>query len=449
MIRTLLDRMADYGPAPALAWEGAEVSYTGLLERIAGWRQVFEAKIPKSSVVALVGDFSPDSVAALLALIEHRCIVVPITTAVGSQRAAFLDQAECEWVLDALEGKSSLEGIDRTAGHSLLLKLKAIRHPGLVLFSSGSTGKSKAALHDFVPLLMKFEQPRAATRTLSFLLFDHIGGVNTMFHTLSSGGCLVTVSDRSPEGVCQAIERHRVEVLPTSPSFLNLLLLSAADRRHDLSSLKLITYGTEVMPERTLQRLHEAFPWVALKQTYGLSELGIMRSKSREDGSLWVKVGGEGFETRVVDGKLEIKARSAMLGYLNAPSPFTADGWFQTDDAVEVDGDWIKILGRASEIINVGGQKVYPAEVESALLAVDGVVDVVVTGQRNDLLGQIVVARVLLSTDETLAEFRVRARRLLKERLEPFKIPQKIELVAHDLHGARFKKVRASSAAES
>ena len=121
---------------------------------------------------------------------------------------------------------------------------------------------------------------------------------------------------------------HRVELLPTSPTFLNLLLLSEEHQRHDLSSLKLITYGTEPMPAHTLQKVHALFPEVKLLQTYGLSELGILRSQSRESGSLWMRVGGEGFETKIVDGRLFIRASSAMLGYLNAPNPFDADGFF-------------------------------------------------------------------------------------------------------------------------
>ena len=67
--------------------------------------------------------------------------------------------------------------------------------------------------------------------------------------------------------------------------------------------------------------------------------LGVLRSKSKSNDSLWVKVGGDGYETRIVDGILQIKAESAMLGYLNAPSPFTDDGWFITgDEVLEKDG---------------------------------------------------------------------------------------------------------------
>jgi acyl-CoA synthetase (AMP-forming)/AMP-acid ligase II len=280
---------------------------------------------------------------------------------------------------------------------------------------------------------------------LSFLLFDHIGGINTMLYALSNGGCMVTLEDRAPDAVCAAIERWKVQVLPTSPTFLNLLLLGEAWRGHDLSSLELVTYGTEMMPERTLQRLHALFPKVDLLQTYGLSEVGILRSKSRAPDSLWIKVGGEGYATRVVDGMLEIKASSAMLGYLNAPSPFTADGWFMTKDMVEVDGDYVRFLGRRSEIINVGGEKVYPAEVEEALLGMEGVEQVLVSGEKSAITGQMVAAVVRLSTGESAAQFRGRMREFCAGKLAPFKIPQKVTLSAEPLHNARFKRIRPPS----
>ncbi len=324
----------------------------------------------------------------------------------------------------------------------MLLRLKQEQRPGLVLFSSGSTGKSKAALHDLLPILEKFKVRRHTRRAITFLLFDHIGGFNTLLYNLSNGGCTVTVQDRRPETVCRAIAEHGVSLLPTSPTFLNLLLVSEAHRKHDLSSLEVVTYGTEVMPQSTLDRFHAAFPNVRLQQTYGLSEIGIMRSKSKSSDSLWVKVGGEGFETRIVDGLLEIKAQSAMLGYLNAPSPFTEDGWFMTGDAVEVDGEYLKILGRRSEIINVGGEKVYPAEVESVLQLMDGVDDVVIFGEPHPITGQVVSARVKTSQPEALADFRKRMHAYCRGKLQRFKIPQKVVLVDDAVHTERFKKIR-------
>ena len=273
-------------------------------------------------------------------------------------------------------------------------------------------------------------------------MFDHIGGVNTLLYNLSNAGCVITVEDRRPETICAAIQDYRVELLPTSPTFLNLLLVSEAYRNYDLSSLRTVTYGTEVMPESTLRRFNQLFPDVRMLQTYGLSEVGILRSKSRSSDSLWVKVGGEGFETRVVDGMLEIKAQSAMLGYLNAPSPFTEDGWFITGDAVEVDGEYLKILGRKSELINVGGEKVYPAEVESVIQQMEGVEDVAVRGESHPITGHVVAARVRVTTNETLPEVRKRIAGFCKGKLARYMIPQRVELADSSLHGERFKKMR-------
>src|SRR5262249_42757866 len=82
---------------------------------------------------------------------------------------------------------------------------------------------------------------------------------------------------------------------------------------HDVSTLELISYGTEVMPASTLRALRAALPRVRLLQTYGLSELGIMASASASSDSLWMRIGGEGVETDVRDGVLWLKSASRMV----------------------------------------------------------------------------------------------------------------------------------------
>jgi len=279
-------------------------------------------------------------------------------------------------------------------------------------------------------------------RAITFLLYDHIGGFNTLLYTLSNAGLIVTVSGRSPDGVLKAVEKYKVELLPTSPTFINLILLSEAYERYDISSLKTVTYGTEPMPISTLKRFNKLFPNIRLLQTYGLSEVGILRSKSKSSDSLWVKVGGEGFETRVVDGMLEIKAKSVMLGYLNAPSPFTEDGWFKTGDAVEVNGEYIKILGRESEIINVGGEKVYPQEVENVILEMDNVAEVTVYGEKNPIIGNIVSARVRLQKEVEKKKFIFRLKNYCSEKMQHYKIPIKVIIIDEDQYSNRYKKIR-------
>lgn len=439
----LKDRFAENANADALVWDDRVYKYKDLSVYWQESMNQLNACIPVPMVVAVEADFSPHAAAILLTLIELGCVVVPLTESVAHKKDEFMEVAEVEAVIKLHKDDSfSFEKRECTVKHKILCDLKEAHHPGLVLFSSGSTGKSKAAVHDFVPLLEKFKVKRKCMRMVTFLLFDHIGGINTLLYVLSNTGCIITLPSRVPETVCEIIEQYHVEVLPTSPTFMNLLLISEAYKKYDLSSLQMVTYGTEVMPESTLQRFHELFPKVRLLQTYGLSEIGIMRSKSKSSDSLWVKIGGEDFQTRVIDGLLEVRARSAMLGYLNAPSPFTEDGWFKTGDEVIVDGEYMKILGRKSELINVGGQKVYPAEVESVLQEINGVEDVAVNGESNLLMGQIVKARVKLNTGETTVAFKKRMREYCQGKLESYKIPQKVVLVEKAMYGERFKKMR-------
>lgn len=400
--------------------------------------------------MALEADCTPTSVAALLALIDRDCILAPLTPTSWDDTAPLLATGEVE-VRASFDagGHFSLVRTGTEARHPLYARLREEGHPGLVLFSSGSTGAPKGAVHDMSRLLGKYRTRRRSLRTLMFLLFDHIGGLDTLFYCLSNASAVVLIEDRRPAAVCTAIERHRVEVLPVAPSFINLMLLSGEHERHDLSSLRFITYGAEMMPPETLKRCAAAFPGVTLLQKYGTSEVGTLRSHSRSSDSLWVRIGGEGYAWRVVDGKLEIKAGSAMLGYLNAPSPFTEDGWFRTDDCVEVDGDYVHFLGRASDVINVGGQKVFPAEVEAVVRQMDNVRDVAVSGESNPILGQIVTARVQLLAPEDAATLRMRLRKFVAERLEPFKVPIKVTVATEELTNRRFKQVRRADATAS
>ena len=445
LLRTFTER----DEHPFMLGDGATYSYRWLADQIQVWESRLEMECcAAGTVVALRGDYTPHCIAALLALIRRGAIIVPLSPSVDAQAAEFMDIAEVQLVVTPdTTPSNAIERTDRTPSNVLSLRLIREGQPGLVLFSSGSTGKCKAALHDVSLLLDKFRKPRRAMTTLAFLMIDHIGGINTLFSVLSSGGTVVATSERNPDRVCALIEEHGVELLPTSPTFLNLLLISEAYQRHDLSSVKLITYGTEPMPQSTLDAIRRNVPWARVQQTYGLSELGILRSKSEDSDSLWVRIGGEGYETKIEDGTLRIRAASAMMGYLNAPSPFDAEGWFDTQDVVETKGEFIRFLGRRSEVVNVGGQKVYPAEVENVLLQMPNVKDATVAGEDHAITGKIVLARVNLRDAEEPAAFRKRLRAFCRARLESFKVPARIVIVNQDQFSSRFKRFRRAPAA--
>lgn len=443
-INFLLDIFRRYADQDAIIWHDTTYKYQWLLEKTTYWRDVIRAnQINKGTVAVLEADCSPNSIALFIALVDAGCVLAPLTPAVSASRRELIEIAEGEvcFSLDE-EDNISIKQLHCAATHELYKRLRSLAHPGLVTFSSGSTGRNKAAVHDMTCLLNKYKTPRHRLRTISFLLFDHLGGINTMLYTLSNGGCLVLIPDRSPDSVLRTVERHRVQLLPTTPTFINLILISEAYRRYVLDSLEMVTYGTEPMLESTLHSFHRLFPKIRLVQTYGLSEVGVLRSKSKGSDSLWVKIGGEGFETRVVDGILHIKAHSAMLGYLNAPNPYTEDGWFNTRDHVEVDGEYVRIIGRESTMINVGGEKVYPAEVENIIQELDNVAEAAVYGEKNAILGNIVCARVTLIKDEPPKLFTARLKQFCRQRLLGYKVPAKIIISPKLYHSARLKKIR-------
>lgn len=449
------ERLAQFGQRPVAIDEAGIITYADFLAKVALWRAaVAQWGVQAGERVGLVSHYHIEVVALLQALVEAGCIVIPLSE---DDRALFDERLAtvCATRVLTVPAGGAIAPATITCRelppgplHGLLEPMVAAGRPGFVIFTSGSTGKGKAVLLDYERMTSKFRgKVREGSRTLLFLKLDHIGGLNTLFSVLFNGGAIVTCASRQARDICACIERYKVELVPTTPSFLTMLLMSGVQRQFDLSSLKVITYGTEAMPASTLASLHGALPGVLLKQTYGLSELGILATKSRDSTSKWMKIGGDGFEVQVRDGMLWIKSEQAMLGYLNAPSPFDADGWYNTGDRVEVDGEYFHVLGRESEIINVAGEKVFPIEVESFLLTLDNVRDVLVRAKKSPVVGQMVWAEFLLDRAEDSASFKKRVIEQCQRHLAPFKVPGFITIGNDDsLVGARFKKIRLAKA---
>jgi len=212
---------------------------------------------------------------------------------------------------------------------------------------------------------------------------------------LYNRGLVVSVPSRSVEDVLSACDKYSVELLPATPTFLRILTFYPEIASKIPQSLKIITYGTERMDSHTLKTLVQLLPDIDFRQTYGMSELGILRIKSRARDSLQMKVGGEGVETKIIENILYIRSKSRMVGYLNAPSPFDDEGWFCTKDIVEkYDNDYIQIVGRDGDIINIAGLKFLPCEVEQKCLEYPGIKYVKALGVENPITGQYLELRI-------------------------------------------------------
>src|SRR5258708_14305595 len=196
----LMDVLRANPQKDAVIWRGRAFRYAWLCEAVSRWDSLLEeSSVKPGSVVSVEADFSPDAIGLLLALIRSSCIVVPLTASVEVKKSEFREIAQVETVSGLADGETAqIRSTGARVDHELLLRLRRGRHPGLILFSSGSTGRSKAVVHDLVPLLEKFTVPRQTLRTITFLLFDHIGGMKTpLFHLFNCGGRL-TVPGRPP-----------------------------------------------------------------------------------------------------------------------------------------------------------------------------------------------------------------------------------------------------------
>ena len=414
---------------PFLIHKGEELRFS----EIARQSPIDLSEVRKGDVVAIIGDFNPASILTLLRLIDIGVVVVPLTVETKHEHDYFFESALVDVVIEGNQVKRRTHDLK----HEFIEKLRQLEHAGLVLFSTGTTGRPKAILHDLTLFLKRFETPRPTLRTINFLLFDHIGGINTLFHTLFNKGVVIAPESRTVDSILNTCRQYDVEVLPTTPTFLRMMLMSGAVPDKVPDCLKVITYGTERMDQPTLDELCKILPNVDFRQTFGMSELGIVRVKSESRDSLFMKVGGEGVETRVVDGVLQIRSSSRMLGYLNAPSPFDAEGWYDTKDVVEEKGDYYKVTGRISDVINVGGLKFMASEVERVALTFPNVSLVKASPKQNPITGQHVELLVQPTSKEGIDKEALMV--FLKERLQPHMVPKRIRVESVAV-GHRFKK---------
>ena len=282
-------------------------------------------EIRPGDVVILVGDYDDVSISLFFYLIEKKAIIVPLTKKNNSDYSFYIESTSANFIIENNKIKSL--GAKKRQ-HDLIKKLIKKNEAGLVFFSTGTTGKPKAILHDVSLLFRRFLTPRPAYKTINFLMFDHMGGINTLMHTLFNGGTIITPKERSVKSILEVCEKNKVELLPATPTFLRMLLLSGSIPEKMPKSIKIITYGTELMDENTLDQLCRLLPEVNFRQTYGLSEFCVLRVKNRARNDLFIKIGGEGVEVKIHENVLYIRSKYSMMGYLNANSPFDDQGWY-------------------------------------------------------------------------------------------------------------------------
>lgn len=301
---------------------------------------------------------------------------------------------------------------------------------GVVLFTSGTSGKPKAALHRWETLLGRVHQSPslASSRWLLAYPFTAFAGLQVVLTALANGATLV-LAEGDPGARLGVAGAEGATHISATPTFFRLALATASEGMAAFAPQQL-TLGGEVVDQPVLDALRARFPAARITHIYASTEMGTCFSV--HDGragfpAAWLDSDATPVRLRVEDGELMIKSPFAMRGYVGQAAH--DGGWYRTGDHVQIEGDRVFFGGRAGERINVGGRKVAPARVEEAVLAVPGVAAVRVSGRPSSLAGQLVQAHVVLVPGVEEAPVRLAILEHTQKVLQSHEVPRTIRFV--------------------
>ena len=312
----------------------------------------------------------------------------------------------------------------------------------LIIYTSGTTGHPKGVPLSHANLLASAHAVRLAWRwepddTLALCLpLFHVHGLGVGLHgTLVTGAAACLIPKFEPAGVADAIDAGATLLFGVPTMYHRL---ASSPYLESLGRLRLAVSGSAPLPADLHQTIHEASGQVVLER-YGMTETVMLVSNpyegERRAGTVGFPLPGVSLRLTPREGgttEIQVRGPNVISGYLDDPAAdawaFTDDGWFRTGDLGTVDGDgYLRISGRAKELIITGGYNVYPREIEELLRAHPGVSDAAVVGEPDEKWGEIVVACVVPSslTGDLVSELDAFA----KQNLVDYKRPRRWRLV--------------------
>ena len=397
---------------------------------------------------------SIDLVAAHVGALRLGLVVIPANTAYRERELAHLvtdatpaaavvdDPERAAWIERASGGRTLVVGpaVDLPEGPPVEVEVDAAApgDPALLCYTSGTTGAPKGAVLSHANVLASAQSVRLAWRwsaedrlVLALPLF-HLHGLGVGLHgTLLAGASAVLLPRFDPDSVLDAADDHGATLFFGVPTMY--ARLAASPRLPELSRLRLCVSGSAPLAADLFARI-EAGCGQRLVERYGTTESG-MNISTPHDGERCPGTVGlplPGVELRLAgDGEILVRGPSVFSGYWRNPAAtedaFDADGWFRTGDIGELDAaGYLRIVGRAKELIITGGLNVYPREVEEVLTTHPAVAEAAVVGTPDDEWGEIVTAFVVPtgeapSPEDLLAH--------CARDLAPFKRPRAVHFV--------------------
>jgi acyl-CoA synthetase (AMP-forming)/AMP-acid ligase II len=447
----LVERAAALDPARiAIVQEGDELTYGELAQRIRRVSGLLRSRgIRQGEPVLLALPNDRRVPEALLGTIHAGAVATPLNIKFGDETLAYVaEHSEARLVIthsDLLErvaglGVETLLTVDDPAWPDAepATAPAAVEpaDPAMLMYTSGSTGRPKGVLRAHAS-----EWWQSRTIATCFMLDEDDRGLVTgpLYHAnalwtillpmLLTGGSASIMRSWTADGMLAAIERDRPTFTAGTPAMFTLMLRAWDDAPdYRLDSLNLVVCGSAPVPASLLEELKRRLGGVDVVEGYGLTEGGANiltpRWGVQKLGSAGLPV--PGVELRVVDpesarecatgetGELWTRSPSNLVGYLKQPDlaaeRLSPDGWLRTGDLVRRDEDgYVSLVGRVDDMINVGGENVYPKEVESVLLEHPSVADVCVVAAPHPIKGSAPVAWIVAQapppTEEELKQY--------------------------------------------
>lgn len=304
------------------------------------------------------------------------------------------------------------------------------------LYTSGTSGTPKPVTHDLASLARTIRRTASVGRRWGLLYApDRMAGVQVTLQALAEGGVLLDATHAgSIADQFGWLGRHGCTALSGTPSMWRRALQSGAGLGMDLEQ---VTLGGEIADQLVLDALRRQFPRARVTHVFASTETGAAFS---------VNDGLEGFPASYLSSPpngIRLEVRGGIL-HVHAPGASAAGpyGFASTGDVVEVAGDRVLFRGRESGVVNVGGVKVWPEQVEATLRSHPAVLDTVVSGRRNPLSGWILTASVVPADGSDPRSLPAQLRSFCADRLTSAEVPAVVKIVPNVAMARSGKAVR-------
>lgn len=400
--------------------------------------------VERGSIVAWLGHNSWDLLATLVACERTGAVLLPLNWRLAAPELAYIvGHAGTGHVLGTPEMQALAEAVRAQAK---LVPGAAEGVQGgdvLLVYTSGTTGHPKGAMHTRAGMqanvlaAVAAQGLTAADRVLSVLPLFHVGGLCIQTLPALAVGAKVALHPRfEPDAWFDAVEHWRPTTTLLVPAVMRALIEHPRWATCDLSSLRFVNSGSQIVPRQLIDAFHARS--VPVAQVYGSTETGPVSVVLRPDEAV-VHAGmagraALGVQLRLAaDGEILLKAPNLMRGYHRRtpgePLAFDADGWFHTGDlaVLHADTGMLEVVGRSKELIISGGENIHPAEIENLVAERPEVAECAVVGLPDARWGEVVVLAVVLRPGSLFDEASLR--QWLQAKLARFKQPRRIALL--------------------